>query len=209
MAAQSEVNFDVNVVIGIIDPNTEVWRQQWETRLPGQLVDTVVLLTGVSLGCLAIGLSLAWLTSAYRFPGSRWFGWLLVAPLAMPSYVLGFVTLSVVGFTGPVQGWWRDRFGTDAWFPPVRSLGGAIVVFSLVLYPYVFLLARAALRDQAGQAYQAARSLGAGPAEAARRIGVVGGQIQGPKNRRFGGLPLDEQGQTVTEIAVRARHFGT
>lgn len=158
------------LVVSIIDPSEEVWRQQWDTRLPGQLVSTVVLLVGVSVGCLILGLNLAWLTSAYRFPGSRWFGWLLVAPLAMPSYVLGFVTLSVVGFTGPVQGWWRDRFGQDAWFPPVRSLGGAIVVFSLVLYPYVYLLARAALRDQAGQAYQAARSLGAGPVEAARRI---------------------------------------
>lgn len=158
------------LVISIVDPSEDVWRQQWETRLPGQLVDTVILLVGVGIGCLVIGLGLAWLTSAYRFPGSRWFGWLLVAPLAMPSYVLGFVSLSVLGFTGPIQGWWRDRFGTDAWFPPVRSLGGAIAVFSLVLYPYVYLLARAALRDQAGQAYEAARSLGAGPAEAARRI---------------------------------------
>lgn len=158
------------LVVSIVDPSEDVWRQQWDTRLPGQLMSTAILLIGVSIGCLAIGVSLAWLTSAYRFPGSRWFGWLLVAPLAMPSYVLGFVTLSVVGFTGPVQGWWRDRFGVDAWFPPVRSLGGAIVVFSLVLYPYVYLLARAALRDQAGQAYQAARSLGAGPVEAARRI---------------------------------------
>lgn len=158
------------LVISILDPSEDVWRQQWETRLPGELRDTVILLVGVGVGCLVIGLGLAWLTSAYRFPGSRWFGWLLVAPLAMPSYVLGFVSLSVLGFTGPIQGWWRDQFGTDAWFPPVRSLGGAIAVFSLVLYPYVYLLARAALRDQAGQAYQAARSLGAGPAEAARRI---------------------------------------
>lgn len=154
----------------VIHPSRDVWRQQWETRLPGQILDTIVLLAGVSVGALLLGVSLAWLTAAYRFPGSRLFGWLLIAPLAMPSYVLGFVTLSVVGFTGPVQGWWRDTFGHDAWFPQVRSLGGAIVVFSLVLYPYVYLLARAALRDQAGSAYEVARSLGARPLEAARRV---------------------------------------
>lgn len=158
------------LVVSVLQPNVDEWRRQWANRLPGELVETAVLLVGVSLGALALGSGLAWLVSAYRFPGSRLFGWLLIAPLAMPSYVLGFVTLSVIGFTGPVQGWWRDLFGQDAWFPPVRSMGGAIVVFSLVLYPYVFLLARAALADQAGGAYHAARSLGASPSEAARRV---------------------------------------
>ncbi|MEM9712242.1 MAG: iron ABC transporter permease [Actinomycetota bacterium] len=158
------------LAVSVLDPNVEVWRQQWRTRLPDQLVDTAVLLLGVSVGSLLLGGGLAWLISAYRFPGSRLFGWLLIAPLAMPSYVLGFVTLSVIGFTGPVQNWWRDTFGQDAWFPEVRSMGGAIVVFTLVLYPYVFLLARAALADQAGGAYEVARSLGAGPFEAARRV---------------------------------------
>ena len=158
------------LAISVLEPNTEVWRQQWDTRLPGQLVDTAVLLVGVSFGALVLGSSLAWLVSAYRFPGSRAFGWLLIAPLAMPSYVLGFVTLSVIGFTGPIQNQWRDWFGQDAWFPDVESMGGAIVVFTLVLYPYVFLLARAALADQAGAAYGVARSLGAGPVEAARRV---------------------------------------
>ena len=66
----------------VLRPNGRVWREQWSTRLPGQLVDTVVLLVGVSIGALALGVSLAWLTSAYRFPGSRVFGWLLIAPLA-------------------------------------------------------------------------------------------------------------------------------
>lgn len=160
----------VLLAISILNPNVEVWRQQWRTRLPGQLIDTALLLFGVSLGSLILGAGLAWLVSAYRFPGSRFFGWALVAPLAMPSYVLGFVTLSVVGFTGPIQGWWRDTFGADAWFPDIRSLGGAIVVFSLVFYPYVFLLARAALADVAGGSFAVARSLGAGPAEAARRV---------------------------------------
>ena len=158
------------LAISVIEPNGQVWRQQWETRLPGQLVDTAVLLLGVSTGTLVLGGSLAWLVSAYRFPGSRAFGWLLIAPLAMPSYVLGFMTLSVFGFTGPIQNQWRDWFGQEAWFPEVESMGGAVVVFTFILYPYVFLLARAALADQAGSAYDVARSLGAGPVEAARRV---------------------------------------
>lgn len=156
--------------VSVLDPGVDVWVQQWRTRLPSQLSRTAGLLGGVAVGTLLLGTGLAWLVSAYRFPGSRVFGWLLVAPLAMPSYVLGFVVLSVVGYTGPVQGAWRAAFGDGAWFPEVRSLGGAVVVFTLVLYPYVYLLARAALADQAGAAYEAARTLGAGPFEALRRV---------------------------------------
>jgi iron(III) transport system permease protein len=96
--------------------------------------------------------------------------WAVVLPLAVPGYILGFVTTSVFGVAGPVQSWWRDTFGADAWFPEVRSMPGAIVTLSLTLYPYVYLLARAALRDQAGSAYFVARTLGAGPGEAARRV---------------------------------------
>ncbi len=154
----------------ILTPSGEVWSQQWSTRLPGELRDTAILLVGVAAGTTVLGAGLAWLVSAYRFPGSRQFGWMLILPLAMPSYILGFLTLSTVGRTGPVQDWWRDRFGIDAWFPDVESLGGAIVTFTLVLYPYVYLLARAALRDQASGAYQAARTLGATRSEASRRV---------------------------------------
>jgi iron(III) transport system permease protein len=154
----------------VLRPNTEVWRQQWDTRLPGQLIDTAILLAGVAVGTIVVGAGLAWLVTAYRFPGSRQLGWLLILPLAMPGYILGFLTLSVVGFTGPVQEAWRGVFGQDAWFPDVQSLAGAIAVFTLVLYPYVYLMTRAALRDQAAGAYHAARTLGATPGEAARRV---------------------------------------
>jgi iron(III) transport system permease protein len=154
----------------ILRPRGDVWSQQWSTRLPGELWSTAVLLVGVGVSATVLGAGLAWLTAAYRFPGSRQFGWMLILPLALPSYILGFLTLSTVGRTGPIQGWWRDTFGDDAWFPPVESMGGAIATFSLVLFPYVYLLTRAALRDQAAGAYFAARTLGAGPNEAARRV---------------------------------------
>jgi len=158
------------VVGSVLRPSTDVWSQQWSTRLPGEIRDTALLLIGVAIGTTLMGAGLAWLVSAYRFPGSKQFGWMLILPLAMPSYILGFLTLSTVGPTGPVQDWWREQFGRDAWFPDVNSLWGAIVTFTLVLYPYVYLLSRAALRDQAGGAYQAARTLGASRSEATRRI---------------------------------------
>ena len=154
----------------ILTPRTDVWSQQWATRLPGEIVETAILLLGVGVCSTVLGAGLAWLVSAYRFPGVRWFGWMLILPLAMPSYILGFLTLSTLGPTGPVQDQWREWFGRDAWFPDIESVWGATVAFTLVLYPYVYLLARAALRDQAAGAYHAARILGAGPTEAARRV---------------------------------------
>jgi iron(III) transport system permease protein len=158
------------LAVSVLAPDTEMWRQQWATRLPGQLVATAILLAGVATGTVVVGSGLAWLLTAYHFPGSRVLSWLLILPLAMPSYILGFLALSVLGFTGPVQGAWRSLLGTDAWFPDVASLPGAILAFTLVLYPYVYLMARAALRDQAGGAYNTARVLGASPLEAARRV---------------------------------------
>jgi iron(III) transport system permease protein len=154
----------------ILTPSRDVWSQQWRTRLPGELATTAVLLVAVAFGTIVLGAGLAWLVSAYSFPGSRTFGWMLILPLAMPGYILGFLTLSTFGRTGPIQDQWRSWFGLDAWFPRVESIGGAVVAFTLVLYPYVYLLARAALRDQAAGAYVAARTLGAGPTEAARRV---------------------------------------
>lgn len=154
----------------ILRPNTEVWRQQWATRLPDQIVATLVLGVSVAVVSVVLGVGLAWLVAAHRFPLRRTLGWALVLPLAMPSYILGFITTAVFGVAGPIQGWWRDQFGRDAWFPEVRSMPGAVITMSLTLYPYVYLLARAALRDQASGAYFVARTLGASRFEATRRV---------------------------------------
>ena len=158
------------VATSILRPNTAVWRQQWNTRLPEEIISTLVLTTGVVCTSVVLGVGLAWLVSAHHFPGRRVLGWALVLPLAMPTYILGFVTTSVFGVAGPIQVWWRDQFGRDAWFPEIRSMPGAIATFSLTLYPYVYLLARAALRDQASGAYLVARTLGASRGEATRRV---------------------------------------
>lgn len=158
------------VLGGVLRPNAEVWRQQWETRLPGQIWSSLLLVTGVAGCTIVLGVGLAWLVGAHDFPGRRLLSWALVLPLAIPAYILGFVVTSVLGVAGPMQGWWRDAIGQDAWFPEIRSLPFAILTFSLTLYPYVYLLARAALRDQAGESLWVARCLGASRAEAFRRV---------------------------------------
>ncbi len=136
------------------------------TNLPrglgGMVLTTVVLLLGVALGTLVVGGGLAWLVTAYRFPLRGVLSWLLVLPLAMPAYILGFVFLSTFDVGSPVHGWLRSTLGPDAWVPDVRSLPACIVVMSLTLYPYVYLMARAALLEQAPSTYDAARTLGAG-----------------------------------------------
>jgi iron(III) transport system permease protein len=158
------------VVAGLLTPSVDVWRELWDGRLPDMIRNTVSLLVLVGIGTLVLGGGLAWLVSAHRFPGRRIFSWLLVLPLAMPGYVLGYVFISIVGFTGPVQGTWFDLLGEDAWFPEVRSVWGAATVLTLVLYPYVYLLARSAYRDTAATSYDVARSLGATPFQAFRRV---------------------------------------
>ncbi|MGH4024056.1 MAG: ABC transporter permease, partial [Pseudonocardiaceae bacterium] len=160
----------VAVAAGGITPTPAVWAQLWSTVLPGMLASTLALLLAVAMGTLLLGAGLAWLVTAHRFPGSTVFGWLLVLPLAMPAYVLGFVFLSLLDFPGPVQTGLRAMFGPDVWFPEVRSIPAAAVVLSLTLYPYVYLLARSALLEQAPATFDAARTLGAGRGRAAWRV---------------------------------------
>lgn len=158
------------VVGGVLRPNTDMWRHQWETRLPGEIVSSLVLVTGVCTASIVLGVGLAWLVGAHDFPGRRFFSWGLLLPLAIPAYILGFVVTSVFGVAGPIQSTWRDAFGRGAWFPEVRSMPMAIAVFTLTLYPYVYLTCRASLRDSAGDSFAVARSLGAAPFEAFRRV---------------------------------------
>lgn len=160
----------VAVAAGGITPTLPVWRTLAATTLPGMLVDTLALLVTVGLGTAVLGAGLAWLVTAYRFPGSRAFSWLLILPLAMPAYILGFVLLSLLDVPGPIQIGLRALLGPDARLPELRTLPGAAVVLSLALYPYVYALARTALTEQAPATLEAARVLGASSGRAAWRV---------------------------------------
>lgn len=136
----------------------------------GMVATTLTLTVLVALGTSVLGTGLAWLVSVHEFPGRRVLSWLLVLPLAVPAYILGFVFLSTFDYAGPVQTGLRSVLGDDLGALPVRSLGGATIVLVLTLYPYVYLLVRAAFSDLAPTAYDAARTLGASPARAFRTV---------------------------------------
>ena len=142
----------------LFDPATDVWRQLWSTRLPGMIVDTVVLLVVVVAGTVIVGTLLAWLVSAHDFVGRRAISWLLVTPLAIPGYVGGFV--------------WLDTLSNVLGARGVRSLWLCAMVLVLSLYPYVYLFARAAFADQGADTMAAARSLGSGPLRVFLRVAV-------------------------------------
>jgi iron(III) transport system permease protein len=143
-----------------LTPNLSVWRDLWRGRLPEMVTSTLALLVMVSIGTMTIGVSMAWLVSAYRFPGRSVFRVALVLPLAMPGYILGYIFMTTFSYAGPVQSTLRSWFGADVWFPDVRTLPGAAVVLSLTLYPYVYVLMLAALREQGLRTWQVSRTLG-------------------------------------------------
>ena len=142
-------------------PAGEVWRHMFRHLLADLLLNTAILASGVLSGTFILGVSLAWLTGACDYPGRKIFAWALLLPLAIPTYVLAFVFLGLLDFSGPVQTMLRSWLPESrTWFPNVRSAGGIITVMSLALYPYVYLLARGAFRTQGKRAMAAAQSLG-------------------------------------------------
>jgi len=158
------------VLAVVVDGITGVGDLRMPRGLASMVLTTLALMLGVGLGTLLVGGGLAWLVTTYRFPLRNVLVWLLVLPLAMPAYILGFVFLSTFDVSGPVQSGLRSVFGPGVWMPEVRSLPGAIIVMSLTLYPYVYLLARNALVEQAPGTYDAARTLGAGRGRAMRKV---------------------------------------
>ncbi len=150
------------VVSSLATPSVDIWTHLWETQLAELVWNTLRLMVGVGLGVLILGTGLAWLVTMYRFPGRAIFEWLLVLPLAMPTYVIGFVFLAIFDYTGPAQSWLRAMFGPEVWFPEIASYGGVTLVMTLVLYPYVYMLARAAFSEQSASQMEAAQALGAG-----------------------------------------------
>lgn len=150
----------VVVLSSFFSPQSATWQHLAEYVLPDILLNTFWLVLGVAAGTGILGVSLAWLTAVCEFPGRRFFAWALMLPLAIPAYVAAFVTIGLFDFTGPVQTLLRTWFGSSIWFPPVRSRGGVLLVMTLALYPYVYLLARNAFLTQGRRALEAGQSLG-------------------------------------------------
>jgi len=165
----------VSLATHIGKPSDGTWQHLAETVLWGYCVNTLLLAVGVGFGTLLMGVPTAWLVTMYRFPGSRAFAWMLLLPLAIPSYLLAYAATDVLQFSGPVQTWLRETFQwsrQDYWFPDVRTVPGAIAILSLCLYPYVYLAARTSFLEQSVCVLDAGRTLGAGPLRRFFRIGL-------------------------------------
>lgn len=151
------------------------WAHLAATVLPDYVVTTLWLCAGVGLGVAALGVGAAWLVTRHEFPLRAQFEWALVLPLAMPAYVMAYTYTDLLQYVGPVQTALREAFGwrrADYWFPDVRSTGGAVVMFVLVLYPYVYMLARTAFIERAGGLVEVARVMGLTPWQGFLRVSL-------------------------------------
>jgi len=145
----------------------DLWPHLIRTVIPSATVTSLLLLAGVGAIVASVGVVTAWLVANHRFPGRDLYGWALLLPLSVPSYILAYAYLDVMHPVGPVQTTLRTLFGItnprDLWFPEIRSLGGAAFLLGFVLYPYVYLPARALFMMQSPAVIEVARTLGAGP----------------------------------------------
>jgi iron(III) transport system permease protein len=142
--------------------SAQILHEMARTVLPDYALTTLGLCLMVAVGVTVLGLSTAALVTLFDFPGRGAFEWLLLLPLAMPAYVVAYAYTDFLQFSGPLQVALRDVLGVQGrLWPDVRSVWGAALVFTLSLYPYVYLLARTALVERAGGLMEAARLLGA------------------------------------------------
>ena len=154
----------IAILILAFFPSDNIWSHLLATTLPRYLTTTLVLMLCVGFGAACIGAGTAWLVTRYRFWGVRSFEWLLLMPLAIPAYVGAYALVDLLEYAGPVQNALRGMMGwknaQDYWFFEIRSFGAASFVLVMALYPYVYLLSRAAFREQSGAAEEVAQSLG-------------------------------------------------
>ena len=179
-----------------------ILREMAQTVLPDYALTSLLLCVSVAFGVALVGIATASAVTLFEFPGRRIFEWALLLPLAMPAYVVAYAYTDFLQFAGPLQTWARSTFGLQGrLLPDVRSLGGAVLVFTVVLYPYVYLLARAALAERAVHLMEAARLLGA---PLSRRIREVALPLARPAVAAGVALALME---TLADFGV-ASYFG-
>ncbi|MEH6457761.1 MAG: iron ABC transporter permease [Cocleimonas sp.] len=159
----------------LFQPFNDNWTHLYENLLGDYVTNSLILMAGVTVGVLSMGIITAWLTSMCEFPLRRFFSWALLLPLAIPAYIIAYTYTGMLDFAGPVQTVLREIFGWNAgdyFFPEVRSMGGAIMMLSLVLYPYVYMMARAAFLEQSICVLEASRTLGNSPYQSFYRVAL-------------------------------------
>lgn len=156
----------VSIVFLAFFPKENIWPHLMATSLPRYISNSLYLMVGISTIAGVIGVSCAWFVVTKEFPLRKHLEWALLFPLAIPAYIGAYTFVDFWEFAGPFQTQLRDIFGwttsKDYWFPAVRSHGAALFVISLSLYPYIYLLARAAFRDQSNRTIEVSQALGVG-----------------------------------------------
>lgn len=154
----------IAVIVGFVfSGSAEVFAHLYQTVLVDYVSNSLLLMFGVGIGVLVLGIPTAWLTSVCDFPGRAVFSWALLLPLAVPAYIIAYTYTGLLDFAGPVQTFIRDIAGLgygEYWFFEIRSLTGAMLMLALVLYPYVYLLSRAAFLEQSASTLEVSRTLG-------------------------------------------------
>ncbi len=159
------------LAVSWLQPQPDIWAHLRAHILPLLVGHTLLMLLVVGTGVTVLGVGLAWLSACCEYPGRRWLDPMLVLPLAFPTYVLAFIYLGVVDFSGPLQSAWRGWFGSGPWLLEMLSRpGGVLFILTLAFYPYVYLLARASFVSGGLTAFEAGRSLGVGPYQTFLRI---------------------------------------
>ncbi|UZE97670.1 ABC transporter permease [Alkalimarinus alittae] len=157
-------------------PEENIWPHLIDTVLPGYVSSTLILMAGVGSLSLFMGVGSAWLVTMCKFPGRKMLEWALLLPFAVPAYVIAYVYTDLLEYAGIVQGSLREVFGwttyKDYWFPEIRSMGGAITMMALVLYPYVYLMSRAAFLEQSMSLFSVSRNLGHTPLQSFLKVSL-------------------------------------
>lgn len=160
---------------GLSTPADDIWRHIVSNLLPVYTWNTVLLMLGVGILSFFIGVNAAWIVSMYRFPGRRVFEWALILPLAIPAYINGFAYAGMLDYTSPLYSFLRNNYGIETGqflFFNLLGLPGAIFIFSISLYPYVYLIAKTYFQTQSSHLLQAGASLGLSPFQVYFKIGI-------------------------------------
>jgi iron(III) transport system permease protein len=154
------------VFFNVTDEGGEIWNHILNELLPSYITNTLILMLGVGVLTFVVGVSTAWVTSVYEFRGQRFFSWALILPIALPAYISGFTWAGILDYTSPVYVFFRNHLGIDTGqylFFDILSMSGAIIILSLALYPYVYLITRAYFIRQSASLFDVAASLGKSP----------------------------------------------
>ena len=158
--------------MGFGEINAEIWSFLLEYQLPMLVKNTLVLLLTTAIGVTLLGVSTAWLTAMYRFPGSRLFFWAMMLPLTLPAYVLAFVQVGMFDYTGFISTYLREQYGFEQGLPDIRNMWGLSSAMILTFYPYVYLLARNAFLTMGQQAMEVGASMGLSPFKSVIKVAL-------------------------------------